>query len=355
MKQRGNEATRQQGNKDAAFTLVEMVVVVAVVIVLITLVVPAASALWRDRRIADAQNMISGQLMSARARALQGPASEGEPSHVVKGDGTTLKLHPGEETGLFFFVGADGVQRVAAIVQMTPESDSDLSADANRVIREAWANVFNIVPGRVHSLPAPMRVVPRYVVCEDQNGRNTCDPSSASPPKKHEVFSPEELANDDFSSQPAGGDAAQRHRNFFALVYSPDGQLLVGRDVLIRDPDDVDEAPGEQRGDVTGLKVLDDANVKNYFARDSAKLLLRVSSTGSPYEGVEIVGDDDGTALNFPTVDGLLVYDESLFAGAGDAEQKRQFLIDSAAPFYVHRLTGSVIRGPVGEAVATGP
>jgi hypothetical protein len=50
-----------------------------------------------------------------------------------------------------------------------------------------------------------------------------------------------------------------------------------------------------------------------------------------------------------------LVYDESLFAAAGTSEQKRQYLLDAAQPFYVHRLTGAVVRGPVGEEVAKTP
>jgi hypothetical protein len=73
------------------------------------------------------------------------------------------------------------------------------------------------------------------------------------------------------------------------------------------------------------------------------------------FEATDLIADSDGTALNFPSVDGLLVYDESLFAGAGDAKDKRKFLIESGLPFYVHRFTGVVIRGPVGETVASVP
>jgi hypothetical protein len=334
-----------------------MVIVVAIVIVLITMVVPAASSLWRERRISDAQNTISGQLMSARARALQGEHVQGDSFALTDpaNPANPRRLLPGGESGLFFFVDGDGVQRIAAIVQTMPEDRTCLGDDGgacireNRAIRESWANVFTVVPGRVASLPAPMRVVPRHAVCDPPvSGVPTCQGYDLS----YELFSKEELAHTDVYT--TAGDQAQRHRNFFTMIYSTDGQLVVDRDVLIRDVDEIDEAPGEQTGDVTGLKVLDEAEVRNYFPRtDVTPTTLQLSPASGPYEGIEIVAEDGGTALNFSSVDGLLVYDESSFAAWGD--DKQRFFLENAWPFYVHRLTGAVIRGPVGEAVATGP
>ena len=59
-------------------------------------------------------------------------------------------------------------------------------------------------------------------------------------------------------------------------------------------------------------------------------------------------------AINFPSVDGLLVYDDSLFNEFDVDKDKRDFLFRTSQPIYVNRLTGSVVRGPVGE-IALGP
>ena len=307
----------------SAFTLVEMVIVVAVILLVLGIVLPAASTLWKQRRISEAQNTISGSLMSARAKAMENDFGD---------------------SGLLFYLDDAGVQRIAAINQ-------DAKKAANPDTREAWANVFNILPERTYAMPVPMRVVPRYAV-EDPN-----DPKWAGvdPDKvKAETFSKEELANNDFTTPP--GDQAQRHRNFFTMIYSNDGQLRVRRDVLIRDEDkDADQNPG---GDVTGLGVggagTSPVPVSKYY--DQANVAQNIDPKG--VEKIDSLVSDTGNrdvALNFPSVDGLLVYDESLFAAAGDAAAKRKYLLESAQPFYVHRLTGAVIRGPIGEAVATAP
>ncbi len=295
-----------------AFTLVEMVIVVAVVMLLLAIVLPAGSMLWRERRIAEAQNTISGMLMTARAKAMENDFGD---------------------SGLFFYVDDAGVQRVVSIAQ-------DASKAADPLTRIAWANVFNVTTERSYALPVPMRVVPRYTV-EDTRSNPTATP--------YDIFGEDgvELENNDFSVLPAGADQAQRHRNFFTIIYSSDGQLRVRRDVLIRDADvDFDENPG---GDMTGLSVKDVVN--NYYGRDNVKIPLPINPGGTG-EDIDLVSDSTDTAIDFPSVDGLLVYDESLFAVAGTAEQKRTYLLEAAQPFYIHRLTGTVIRGPVGEAVA---
>jgi len=304
-----------------------MVIVVAVILLIVGIVLPAASTLWKERRIAEAQDTISGLLMTARARAMQDNFGD---------------------SGLFFYLDDAGVQRIASITQ-------DASKAADPATRDAWSNVFNVTTERSYALPAPMRVVPRYAVCENKDGKSTCDENRADPPKSSEIFSLEELANNDFTTLPTGGDQAQRHRNFFSMIYSSGGRLVVGRHVLIRDRDDVDvfnedDCANGLKGDVSGLCLGDPAAVRNYYDPKTNQKTLIDSDTSNGVTPIDLlIVDRDNVALNFPSVDGLLVYDESLFGAAGDAKDKRKYLIDYAQPFYVHRLTGTVVRGPVGE------
>lgn len=303
-----------------------MVIVVAVVLLILGIVLPAASTLWKQRRIAEAQDTISGLLMTTRAKAMENDFGD---------------------SGLFFYLDEAGVQRIASITQ-------DASMAANPQAREAWANVFNIVPERTYALPVPMRVVPRYAVCEEKDGRSTCDENRTDAPQSYELFSPEELEYNDFNTtpNPPVRDYAQRHRNFFSMIFSSGGQLRVRRDVLIHDEDKdaVDNPTGG--GDVTGLAVggagTPPAPVSKYY--DQANVAQKIDPKGDLQ--IDFLVTDAGNrdvALNFPSVDGLLVYDESLFAAAGTPQNKRQFLLDAALPFYVHRLTGAVIRGPVAK------
>lgn len=307
-----------------------MVIVLAIVLLLVTLVLPAASSMWRQRRVADAQNLISGLLMTARAQALQSDFGE---------------------SGLFFYIDDNGVQRVAAINQDARRVTIPDPANPDRVkypyvdpvYREAWASVFSVVPGKTYSLPSPMRAVPRYVVDNPDDARfeNLADGSKLT-------FSAEELANNDVYRSPgAGADEAQRHRNFFTLLYDSNGRLQVGRDVFIRDIDiDFDENPG---GDVTGLQVPA-GQVENGFAL-STNSAVPLDPTGQDVTVDFLVADASQTAINFPSVDGVMVYDDAEFAAAGAPEEKRNLVVSSAQPFYVHRVTGAVVRGPIGEAV----
>ncbi len=278
-----------------------MVVVIAVILVLAALVAPAVRAVWSQRNISTAENTIRGVLMTTRPRAMQ----------------TGL----GGEAGLFFMVDADGVQRI-----YTMERDP------------LAQNVFNILAERDFALPAPMRVVPRYAV----------DADTTNPADDHVTFNAAELANNVFPGTTGPGlNEAQRHRNFFTMVFNHQGQLRVWREVLIRDGD----ADGNGRGDRTGLGVGDwegHPEVTKYNPLTGAAADI-VDANGSRKTELNLVTDAAGAAINLPSVDGLLVYDDALFLEFSEPGDRRDYLLRAGAPFYVSRLSGAVVKGPAGE------
>jgi hypothetical protein len=170
----------------------------------------------------------------------------------------------------------------------------------------------------------------------------------------HERFSDQELANNDFASPPNDADQAQRHRNFFSMVFSTDGMLLAGRDVIIRDPDEDQDGLGDRTGLHVSPGPPDNAETIMFYMRDGNP--QNIDPDGSEAIGFLITdADDDTVAINFPSVDGLLVYDDSLFRELSTGEDKRKYLLDSAQPLYVSRWTGVVILGPIGETEAVVP
>ena len=309
-----------------AFTLIEMVVVVAVVLILLGIILPSASALWAERKRADAANILQGVLRTTRARAMQAR---------------------GAETGLFFFVDDEGVQRIAPIEQVQPDPLIDPS-------RLASQNAFRITEDRDHPLPAPMRLLPRYLV----------EPDLATPADDPVTFNDAELLRDD--RLPAGQltvyvrdqgiDEAQRHRNFFTMIYSSAGRLLVWRDVLIQDADQdgAGALAGNGVGDRTGLQVGDQTgalpDVQEYYDQDGAAVALdpRPGGAGRVTNLITEPGAPP-VAINFPSVDGVLLYDDSLLRTLPTGPQRRDFLLRTAQPYYVHHSTGMLIKGPVGE------
>ena len=314
-----------------AFTLVEMVVVVAVVLVLVGLVLPAATTMWNQRRISEAQNTVQGLLRSARAKAFQGE----------RGD-----------VGLFFYLDDAGQQQVVTIARNPfdpddPPDSAQATAGAGELTAESawrtdpcWRDVYTVASGGRQSMPASMRIVPRYAIAEQPQN----DPDS------HKYFSDEELASENFAAPIGNRDQAQRHRNYFSVLFSADGQVLPERDVLIRDLDrdsDDSSAPEYGKGDITGLEVSkkDNPPTGHYLANGQANVF------GPDCNHPEPVVVDPGTqiALNFRSVDGLLVYDDSLFREAPAPADKRGVVVNTAQPFYIHHLTGAVVKGPAGE------
>ncbi|MFQ5591515.1 MAG: Tfp pilus assembly protein FimT/FimU [Phycisphaerae bacterium] len=319
------EARRGRGGR--AFTLVEMLVVMAIVVIALTLVLPSAQKMWEQRKIADAENTMRGLLMTARAKSLSASGPEG---------------------GLLFYIDEDGAQQVVSIEQdeqgrwnCKSTCYAELGVDCDNSCDSAWEDVFRVTEDRMQRFPRPMRAVPRYVV----------DSAEGNTP---EVFSDAEVGNEVFdppASSQVDIDEAQRHRNYFTMIYANDGRLLVGRDVLIRD----DDGDGDKLGDLTGLSVgynyaAGTPSVKQYYRQDNSKDFMdHRQHRAVPFLVVDRDDrDDEGNpvAINFPSIDGVLVYDDSLLAGLESDQDKRNVLMERSRPFYVNRMTGAVIRGP---------
>ena len=311
-------------------------VVVAIVLILVAIGTPAVQSMWANQRRIDTLNIIRGMMTTTRAKAIQG------------GDG---------ELGLFFYLDANNVQHIASIRRATASrvravltdnlytvpvelTDPSLVPRYDLVLRD----VFEVTPDRIYTIPAPTRIVPRYVVEDATNS-----PTAPS----WERFSDEELANNVFDSLLATGDNNQRHRNFFTIVFTATGEVRPGRSVLILDPDTLHGDPPV--GDITGLRVgydisADAATVDRYYVKDDAtstQLLDPLNNWAVPFLVND--ADDTMTAINFPSVDGLLVYDDSLVAGLDDEASKRTALLQTAIPIYINRMTGAIVEGPVGE------
>ena len=302
-----------------AFTLIELVVVIAIIASLLGVVLPAVSRMWDGRKQGDAVNRLRGAITVARRMALS-------PNH--------------DEVGLLFVRDRLSDAQRIFLIERKPVTDT---INGNRIARDR----FVIIDDRDYTLPAPLRVVPRYVV---HTGGDDA----------HLEFSPVELTNDSFP-RPDGQinwDEGQRHRNYFSMIFNGQGRLVVGRNVLI-----YDTAPsGVSRfGDRTGLPVPNEPDdpVIQYFARDSRKgnrkLPIDQTGTEDPLTDLVVdVHDGEPVAINFPSVDGLLLYDDAVFRRMGNAQSKREFLIRTAQPLYVAGVSGLVILGPIAENEVAG-
>jgi hypothetical protein len=320
-----------------------MVVVVAIITILVALVVPAAATLWNQRKLADAENTIQGLLMNARAKAVAA----------------------GTKHGLFFFVDGEGVQQVRLIRQVDvvdlarrdllglDPKDTWNYVSATAGYRLTLENVYEIAEGRSGSIPAPIRASPRYIV-------------APTGPENWDFFSDPEVGNNTFASLSGGTDNAQRHRNYFTLVFGTEGQLLVREPVLIIDQNKVNRAarfednPEIGIGDITGLPVGDNSTNPKDPYEPTVDEFYPDQDPGQPPECIDpdrtrcqkvslLIVDDKNVAINFPSVDGVLVYDDSLFVQFPTDKDKRAYLERTGQPMYVSRHTGTVLRGPVGD------
>ena len=285
-----------------AFTLIEMVVVISIILVILSMALPAASSLWNERKSSESINTIQGLLMNARVKALDSD---------------------GVETGFFALVDEQGQQRFLPIQQ-----------DRANLGQPAWQDVFEVTDEPDRTLPAPMRVVPRYVV------NDPLSPDFAPV----NTFNDDELANDNVLT--AVGDQAQRHRNFYTMIFSTDGNLIIGRSVLIKDDDNDADGFGDRTLLPVGPGEPASAVVNEFYdARTNDR--ERIGGVFGPTPIDFLVREDSSStiALNFPSVDGLLVYDDEVLRGA-DRDGRRELLLRTGRPLYLSRWTGVVIRGP---------
>lgn len=312
------------------FTLIELLVVVAIIVLLAAMVIPSVESMWQQRKLSQVETLVRGLLQSARQRAI------GQ-----------------RETGLFFYVDAVGAQRML-MIERADETEAqrtdygipplnDPPPDPPKVrIDLLSTNRFRVVPDASYALPEPVRVCPVYAVFPDET-TNKDD---------FIRFSDAELANEDFQNPPAASaKQPQRHRNFFVMIFSTQGQLVVNRAVLLYDEDGEwldGSAKGHGLGDLTGLPVSEEMT-QYLSAEDGAPVDIYPPD---PKVGlVHLVTISDGSndrAALFPGVAGLVVYEDNYFRQALTTE-KRQFLLNEGRPYYVSPSTGDVIRGPYAQ------
>jgi type II secretory pathway pseudopilin PulG len=279
-----------------------MIVVVAIILILLGLAAPSVSSMWAERKAAETQMLLNGTLLTGRADA----------------------VNAGRQRGLFFMID-DQVQKIFSI-ESEPYDPANPDDATNTVTAESAANRFRITADAEVSLPVPYRVTPRAIV-DDNSGAGG-----------NNYWTRDEIANDDYLTPPTND--YERHRNFFTVIFADDGQLLVRRDVLIHDPDSTTDT--DTKGDRTSLEVAV-PNVTDWL--DPVK---QTFPGGAKLANV-VLDVSQMAAISFPSVDGLLVYDDAAFGEQVTPTLKRKYLLDHGQPLYLARLSGTVIRGPLGE------
>ncbi len=300
-----------------------------IIALLLAMALPSFTSTWQERKLAQTLTILHGVLTSTRAKALNT-----------------------SERGLFFYIDPlTRRQMIMPIVADPPNSDQasheysidcglteapDLPDPITDCITDLMAeHRFRPVEGEVYELPVPIRVAPRNIV------------DSARWPES-------DIAHDHFN-QVSESDWP-RHRNFFTVLFGADGKLIVGRDVLIHDvalrkPGSLDHF-AVRTGYYTKLRVDDPTH---YYVHDENTRKKLDPGDKTLYDMiVEMDASDQPVpnAINFTSVDGLLVYDESVLADMPyeDGQTfKGEYLLGQGRPLYIDRLSGAVLQGPIGE------
>ncbi len=301
--------------------MIELGVVITIIALLITIVLPSVTRMWSARKVATAENYMRAALTIALRRAASPDRGE---------------------SGLLFVLDETGAQRIYQIERQAVRDPANFNATRGALISQ---NRFVILEDAEYVVPEPMRFVPLWAV-------RTQDSDNAP-----FAYSPEELANNNFETpglSVGSWQEGQRHRNYFSLVFSPDGRLLTGRDVLIVDADENDDGLGDR----TGLRVGEAEEYYAVYSTDEGDQLdidpagdLRLEDLVSAFQA----GSGVATAINFPAVNGVLLYDESVFAAQPTPVAKREALLSFARPFYIAGPGGALVRGPIGETKEVTP
>jgi len=279
-------------------------------VLILGIVGPAVTSMWNQRLESQAQIVVAGALQSVQMQAR------------TRG-----------ERGLLFYLD-DGIQKIAVIESARTLLDSSNSANPQITEPNILADCFDVSAGMIYRVPSPYRVVPRGVLDTNTPGneRNTWNDVEVN---HEDVYT--SLGN------PAAGN--QRHRNYFTVVFGPDGRLRVGREVLVHDP-----------ANRTGL--FRQNKVTKYYDSSGTAVNFpnRVDGKTTKPDNLVATSTSPSAAINFPAVDGVLVYDESVFkemplagnAGPGELD-RRTWAARNGQPYYINRMSGELVRGPVGE------
>lgn len=291
-----------------------MIVVVSIISLLLAAVLPSLSATWNERKASEAEAKVRGSLAAARMKALNQ-----------------------SEQGLLFMLDEDGHQLIYRIEAepYDPVNESGINAGDPTLDEQSTANRFKVLAGKPVLLPQPYRVCPRSVV--DGTTGNW-------------VWDDNELPEKDFAAASA---TPEMQRNHFTIIFTPDGQLRVGRHVIIHDADDLPGPPtnGDDLGDLTGLPLpvgLAPATTPTWD--DGINSGLNIPGAVAGFVGLDdVVININGDAVSFQSVDGLLVYDDETFSELVTVDEQRDFILRTAQPLYISRLSGAVVVGPQGE------
>jgi hypothetical protein len=195
---------------------------------------------------------------------------------------------------------------------------------------------FRTIRGQIYSIPKPYQVSGSWVANRDQVEREIGASGFETA-----------LRNNSWKTA-LGAHTPYYHRSFFAIIFNARGEVIPERNVLIHDPDTVEQTPqrGDGYGDVTLLRtensVQDFWGIRDDGARER---MTFPPGTSTLYDMIRL--DSDGVVANFRGVAGLVVYDESDLEGL-DGAGIAEVITRTGQPCFVSRYTGEVIFGKKG-------